>query len=71
MRARGRRRLWSYLGLALEGPAPLSPALQAELAEASRESALPWKVDLVDRTLVSESFGGIIEAARRELPDAG
>ena len=36
----------------------------AELAEAFDESALPWKVDLVDRATVSEAFGRIIDAGR-------
>jgi predicted nucleotidyltransferase len=68
-RAGGSPKRWSDLDLVLEGPAPLSLDLQARLAEAFDESALPWKVDLVDRKTVSEAFGRILDAARRALPE--
>lgn len=63
-RAGGQPKPWSDLDLALQGPAPLPLSLLAELAEAFDESALPWKVDLVDRATVSEAFGRIIDAGR-------
>lgn len=60
-RAQGNAKPWSDLDLALqcEGPLPLS--LLAVLAEAFDESCLPWKVDIVDRTSVSDSFASIID----------
>ncbi len=59
---------WSDLDLALVGHGPLSLDLLAELAEAFDESALPFKVDLVDRKSVSDAFGAIIDARKIELP---
>ncbi len=70
-RAGGEPKPWSDLDLVLEGEQALSLAVQAELAEAFDESALPWKVDLVDRKAIDAAFGRIVDAARRELPGAG
>jgi predicted nucleotidyltransferase len=64
-RAGGTPKPWSDLDLVLEageGPVPLS--VLAELAEAFDESALPWKVDLVDRACVTPAFGRIIDAGK-------
>lgn len=47
---------WSDLDLALEGPEPLGLDVLAALAEAFAESALPWKVDLVDLAVTSPAF---------------
>ncbi|MEO7248126.1 MAG: nucleotidyltransferase domain-containing protein [Novosphingobium sp.] len=55
---------WSDLDLVIEGPAPLTFALSGQLREAFDESLLPWKVDIVDRATVSESFGRIVDADR-------
>lgn len=66
-RATGEPKAWSDLDLALEGPAPLTLAVMAELAEAFDESDLPWKVDLVDRMSVSDDFGQIIDASKVAL----
>lgn len=66
-RAGGTPKPWSDLDLVLEGPAPLSLATLAALAEAFDESGLPWKVDLVDRRTVSAAFGSIIDAGRIAL----
>ena len=66
-RAGGNPKPWSDLDLVLEGPEPLPFSLLGTLAEAFDESALPWKVDLVDRRAVSEAFGRIIDATRKEL----
>lgn len=63
-RARGAAKPYSDLDLVLEGEGPLPLSLLAALAEAFDESALPWKVDLVDRRAVTEAFGAIIDAAR-------
>lgn len=60
-RAGGVVKAWSDLDLALAGDGPLPFALIAELAEAFDESALPWKVDVVDRSTVSDAFGRIID----------
>lgn len=53
---------WSDLDLALEGESPLPLSLMAELAEAFDESALPWKVDLVDGKAISAGFAAIVKA---------
>lgn len=66
-RAGGNPKPWSDLDLVLEGPEPLSLRLLGTLTEAFDESALPWKVDIVDRHTVSEAFARIIDATRREL----
>ncbi|MFT4055051.1 MAG: nucleotidyltransferase domain-containing protein [Novosphingobium sp.] len=67
-RAGGTPKPWSDLDLALDGPQPLSLADMAELAEAFDESALPFKVDLVDRHTVSAGFAAIIDAGSLPLP---
>lgn len=66
-RAGGTPKPWSDLDLVLEGEAPLPLPLLAALAEAFDESALPWKVDVVDRRSVSQPFGAIIDANRIAL----
>lgn len=66
-RAGGCPKPWSDLDLALEGNAILPLSLLAELAEAFDESALPFKVDLVDRKAVSPAFGAIIDVGAMEL----
>jgi predicted nucleotidyltransferase len=57
----------SDLDLVLEGTEPLPLSLIAELREAFDESALPFKVDLVDRCCVDPAFGAIIDAAKLPL----
>lgn len=73
-RARGTDRRWSDLDLALESDRPIPLGLLDDLAEAFDESLLGWKVDLLDRSAVSEAFGRIIEQEKIELdlthPDA-
>ncbi|WP_225204459.1 nucleotidyltransferase domain-containing protein [Novosphingobium huizhouense] len=66
-RAGGTPKPWSDLDLVLEGPAALSLELMAALAEAFDESALPWKVDLIDRRAVADAFGAILDAKRVAL----
>jgi predicted nucleotidyltransferase len=66
-RAEGTPKPWSDLDLVVEGPCPLPFAVTAALAEAFDESDLPWKVDLVDRTCVSPTFGAIIDAGKIPL----
>ena len=60
-RIRGTTKRWADLDLSLEGEAPLGLSVLGQLAEAFDESLLPWKVDLVDRASVSETFGRIID----------
>lgn len=67
-RAGGEPKPWSDLDLVMEGPSPLPLPVIAALAEAFDESALPFKVDLVDRQTVSEAFAAIIDAGRMALP---
>lgn len=67
-RAGGRVKPFSDLDLVLEGPARLSLSLLGTLADAFDESLLPFKVDLVDRLSVSESFGAIVDATKVPLP---
>lgn len=67
-RAGGQVKRFSDLDLVLEGPAPLPLSLLGMLAEAFDESLLPFKVDLVDRRALSESFGAIVDATKRPLP---
>ena len=66
-RAGGRVKPASDLDLALKGDGALPLALLAALSEAFDESALPWKVDLVDRACVSEAFERIIRESAVEL----
>jgi uncharacterized protein len=66
-RARGQPKAWADLDLVLEGAAPLPLSLVAKLAEAFEESALPWKVDLVDRKTVSAGFGRLIDQSKVAL----
>lgn len=60
-RAGGRPKPWSDLDLALLGADELPISLMAALREAFDESALPWKVDLVDCRTVSPEFAAIID----------
>jgi predicted nucleotidyltransferase len=63
-RARRSAKTYSDLDLAIIGAGPVSLALMGELSEAFEESALPFKVDLVDWASTSDSFRAIIEAGR-------
>lgn len=67
-RAGGNPKPWSDLDLVLEGSDVLPLSLLAELAEAFDESALPWKVDLVDRRTVTPQFRAIIDRDAPPLP---
>jgi len=63
-RATGRTKPYFDLDLAINGEKPLGIDLAAQLAEAFAESDLPYKVDIVDRTTVSERFRKAIERDR-------
>ncbi|SEM41456.1 Nucleotidyltransferase domain-containing protein [Gemmobacter aquatilis] len=55
-RARGGAKPYSDLDLVLSGPCALDPALLGRLADAFEDSALPWKVDLVDLHRLTPEF---------------
>ena len=60
-RAGGAVKPWSDLDLVFDGGAPLPLVVIAALREAFDEAGLAWKVDLVDRRMVSETFGELID----------
>ena len=62
-----RAKPWSDLDLVLEGPAPLPLSLIGTLAEAFEDSALPWKVDLIDRNTLTNAFGRLIDGSKIPL----
>ena len=66
-RAGGRVKPWSDLDIEIEGPEPLPLAVEARLADEFDESLLPWKVDIVDRATVSQTFGDIIDQRKVRL----
>ena len=45
----------------IDAGAPLPLGTMAALREAFDEAPLRWKVDLVDRHMVSEDFGALID----------
>lgn len=51
----------------LERPTALPLALIATLTEDFDGSALPWKVGLIDRRVVADAFGAMIDANRAAL----
>ena len=63
-RASGHCKPWSDLDLILEAATPLPLSLIAALREAFEDSALPWKVDIIDRKAVSDSFGRLIDQSK-------
>lgn len=63
-RATGRARKYSDLDLIIDTGKPLSFEVLARLMSDFEESALPYKVDIVDRVTVSDSFLKRIECDR-------
>lgn len=63
-RAKHTAKKFSDLDLAVMGDAPLGLPLQAALNEAFQESALPFKVDLVDWASITPVFRAVIERDR-------
>jgi predicted nucleotidyltransferase len=61
-RAYGRARTYSDLDLALEWDQPLGLDVIGEIAEALSESDLPYKVDIVDLSIVDPAFRARIAA---------
>ncbi|MFT8720500.1 nucleotidyltransferase family protein [Acetobacter sp.] len=59
-RVTGKAKPFSDLDLAVMGDEPLPLETRARLEEAFSESDLPWKVDVLDWTLVDKDFREII-----------
>lgn len=59
-RARGGAKRFSDLDLLLKGQGPVGPDLLSRLADAFEESALPWRVDLVDDHALTPEFRAVI-----------
>ncbi|MDO9023568.1 nucleotidyltransferase domain-containing protein [Zwartia sp.] len=57
----GTHKPYSDLDIALVGDEPISIETRAALTEALSESALPYKVDIVDWASTSEAFQHIID----------
>jgi type I restriction enzyme S subunit len=66
-RAKWSAKEYSDLDIAIIGDEPLGLARMAELTEAFQESALSFKVDVVDWATISESFRGIVERDKVEV----
>jgi uncharacterized protein len=62
-RVRGTTKPFSDLDLAVMGDVPMDSRTLAELKDAFAESNLPFRVDVVDWAVTSETFKGIIEEA--------
>ncbi len=63
-RVAGRAREFSDLDLCIVGDTPLASEIRAALVEDFAESDLPYKVDLVDWAMTSQSFRDIIAAQK-------
>jgi len=66
-RAKWTAKEFSDLDIAIIGDKPLSIALTADLREAFQESALPFKVDIVDWVNITPSFQQVIQAAKIQI----
>jgi type I restriction enzyme S subunit len=66
-RAKWTAKEFSDLDLAIIGDMPLSIALTADMKEAFQESALPFKIDIVDWASITPSFRQIIQAAKIQI----
>ena len=63
-RATCKAKPYSDLDLALEGDGILPNALVNDLADAFRESDLPWKVDVLDLNAIAPTFRKVIDKDR-------
>lgn len=63
-RAKWTAKKYSDLDLAIVSDHPVPLDVMAALADDFSESALPWKVDLVDWASTSEAFRNIVERDR-------
>ena len=66
-RAKWTAKEFSDLDIAIIGDKPLSIALTADLSEAFQESALPFKIDIVDWANITPSFRQVIQAAKIQI----
>jgi len=66
-RAKWTAKEFSDLDLAIIGDTPLSIALTADMKEAFQESALPFKIDIVDWASITLSFRQVIQAAKIQI----
>jgi type I restriction enzyme S subunit len=66
-RAKWTSKEFSDLDIAIIGDKPLSIALTADLREAFQESALPFKIDIVDWANITPSFQQVIQAAKIQI----
>jgi type I restriction enzyme S subunit len=66
-RAKWTAKEFSDLDIAIIGDKPLSIALTADLREAFQESALPFKVDIVDWANITPSFRQVIQAVKIQI----
>ena len=66
-RAKWTAKEFSDLDIAIIGDKPLSIALTADLREAFQESALPFKIDIVDWANITPSFRQVIQAAKIQI----
>jgi len=66
-RAKWTAKEFSDLDIAIIGDTPLSIALTADMREAFQESALPFKVDIVDWANITPSFQQVIQAAKIQI----
>ena len=66
-RAKWTAKEFSDLDIAIIGDKPLSIALTADMREAFQESALPFKVDIVDWANITPSFQQVIQAAKIQI----
>ena len=66
-RTKGRARPYSDLDLCILGEDPVNAAILSALAEDFSDSALPFKVDVVDWATASPSFRAIIDKADRVI----
>lgn len=70
-RATRKAKAYSDLDLAVMTQEPLSLDVRAELADRFSESDLPWKVDVVDWAVTSDSFREAIKRKRVLVQPAG
>jgi type I restriction enzyme S subunit len=66
-RAKWTAKEFSDLDLAIIGDTPLSIALTADMKEAFQESALPFKIDIVDWASITPSFRQVIQATKIQI----
>jgi type I restriction enzyme S subunit len=69
-RAKWTAKEFSDLDIAIIGDKPLSIALTADLREAFQESALPFKIDIVDWANITPSFQQVIQAAKIQIQES-